>query len=672
MPPTASTVGALSSDQALHELDDLLEELSRLGATMGATPEYHAEWLARAGQGLGALAGTVWMYSASDGWRRDAQFDRTGEPWLARLTAEGAHGRVLEEVAQADRPRFVPAGAAVGADVLNPTTQNLLLGPIARDDEGAVVVELLQRPGGSPAAQDGYLRLLEAFCDLAAEFHHKRRVQAWREQAELAGRRERFVERLHGSLEPSTVATTAVNDGRLLIGCDRVSVVALRNRRAKLLAVSGLDLADPRAHFTRLNEALCRRLSETGEAVWHGMDDDPAAAPDRGRELAAWLEESQARAAAVLPLVVPQEADGPSAAAAPIGVLICEWFGGTSASEPRRETVAWVARQAASALENALAHRELPFFPAMQGLARLKKAIGVQRWPRLAVFGAGLAGLAAVLSFVPADFDVSGRGTLQPAVRREVFAGSDGIVAELFVEHDAPCRQGDLLVRLSRSQLDFEFSRLAGEMQTTRARLGVIQASRLESTPQTAAERDRQFQLAAEEEELKELLGNLDEQQTILRTQQEELSVRSPIDGFVITWNVRELLEARPVQRGQALLTVADVDGPWVVEVEVPDERMGHVLDAQRVLGPNLEVSFLLATDPGRTYRGTVEKVARATEVRPAEPAHVLVTVAFDRNQVSQLRPGATVAPRLHCGKKPLGYVWFHGIWEAIQRYVLF
>src|SRR6185369_14750317 len=103
---------------------------------------------------------------------------------------------------------------------------------------------------------------------------------------------------------------------------------------------------------------------------------------------------------------------------------------------------------------------------------------------------------------------------------------------------------------------------------------------------QTAADREKYNRLSADEEELKELLTNLAQQQGVLRIQQEELQAKSPLDGQVITWNVRELLEARPVQRGQSLLAVADLAGPWVLEIEVPDDHISHILAARQEQGP--------------------------------------------------------------------------------------
>jgi biotin carboxyl carrier protein len=443
-----------------------------------------------------------------------------------------------------------------------------------------------------------------------------------------------------------------------------------------VLAVSGQEQIDRRANVIRRLEELTRAVVAAGEPLWHGAQ-SRLLPPQISGPLEAYLDEAHPQTLAILPLrpnrrTPDGDASAGSAPAAAVGAIVVERFGGEAVDDAFRERVEWVSRQGGLALSNAIDHQSLPFFPVLRALQKVRWVTEARQLPRslLAIGAVAVAGLA--LAFVPADFVVSGRGALQPELRREVFAGSDGIVAEVRVDHGQPCRKGETLVVLTRSQLDFELSRVLGEIQTARKRLAGVTAARRQSSPQTAAERDKYNQLAAEEEELKELLTNLAEQQGILRVQQEELQVKSPIDGQIITWNVRELLESRPVQRGQALLTVADLTGPWVLEIEVPDDKIGHVLAARRDLGADLDVSFMLATTPGTTYKGTIEKVALATDVRPDEESHVLVTVRFEREQVPQLRPGATVIPRIQCGRRSLGYVWFHSLLEAVQKHVLF
>lgn len=667
-------IHAISSDQALQEIDDLLEELTRLTRSVSSPRAFHAELLDRAVRALAASGGAFWTPDAGGLLQPEVRVDPAGTQLVDRLRACAGHAELLEAVLRVGEPRLVLPGSAAGSDgrTANPTDQLLLVCPVVVESSPTPigVLEVAQRSGGSPATQQGYLRLVAALCDLAADFHQQRLLRTWQDRAARAGSTEQFAERVHATLETTAVAAAIANEGRRLVQCDRVSVAVLPRGSCRLVAVSGQEQIDRRANIVRRLESLTKAVVSAGEPFWHGERTGPLP-PQISGPLHAYLDEAHPQVLAILPLPVAAgdvRGDEP----APSGALIVERFAGPVVDDPFRERVAWVARQGGLALANALEHERLPFFSLLHALQKTRWLTRARQLPRTLLALLLLAAAALGLIFIPADFDVSGRGALQPELRREIFAGGDGIVAEVRVDHGSPCKPGETLVVLTRSQLDFEMSRVLGEVQTARQRLAGVQAARLELTPQTAADREKYNRLSADEEELKELLTNLAQQQGVLRLQQEELQAKSPIDGQVITWNVRELLEARPVQRGQALLTVADLAGPWVLEVEVPDDHISHILAARQEQGPELPVSFMLATAPGATYTGQVEKVGLATELRPGEAAHVLVTVRFDRNQVPQLRPGATVVPRIHCGRRALGYVWFHGLIEAVQKHVLF
>jgi hypothetical protein len=123
------------------------------------------------------------------------------------------------------------------------------------------------------------------------------------------------------------------------------------------------------------------------------------------------------------------------------------------------------------------------------------------------------------------------------------------------------------------------------------------------------------------------------------------------------------------VQRGQTLLTVADLDGPWVAELHLADNRAGHVLAAQQDLRRDLQVSFALSAEPGTVYEGRVADAALSTELDEETGPTILVTVDFDRTVVAGLRPGATVIARIHCGRRAIGYVWLHDLFEFVQSH---
>jgi hypothetical protein len=278
--------------------------------------------------------------------------------------------------------------------------------------------------------------------------------------------------------------------------------------------------------------------------------------------------------------------------------------------------------------------------------------------------------LGLALVFIPADFQVEARGELQPVVRRELFAPADGIVTRLHGGEDRKVRAAhDVLVALRNPQLDQEQVRIEGEIETASKRLAAIQAVRLQNPGE---DRDgggaRAAALTAEEEELKAALAGWQQQLQALLAQQQTLLVRSPIDGFVVTWDVVRRLEGRPVRRGESLLAVADTDGPWIAELYVPDDRIGFVLDAQKDRGRPLDVSFRLATDPQTAYNGQVIDVADSVQTHETIGPAVLVKVRVDR-QVSRRRPGATVLARIDCGQRALGYVWFHDLVDAARTW---
>jgi hypothetical protein len=100
--------------------------------------------------------------------------------------------------------------------------------------------------------------------------------------------------------------------------------------------------------------------------------------------------------------------------------------------------------------------------------------------------------------------------------------------------------------------------------------------------------------------------------------------------------------------------------------LQVADDRTGHLLAARDELG-ELNTRFLLASDPGQEYQGRVTNIAPTTELNAEQQPMVRVTVAFDKNAVPALRPGATAIAKVHCGRRSLGYVWLHDLYEYVH-----
>jgi multidrug resistance efflux pump len=291
---------------------------------------------------------------------------------------------------------------------------------------------------------------------------------------------------------------------------------------------------------------------------------------------------------------------------------------------------------------------------------------------------AGLAALAALaaLVFVPAELRLEGKGTLEPVHRRDVFAGIDGVVERLEpgLEHGAAVRQGQLLAALRNTELEVAIEDVKGRKLSSLEQLESTKRRLLEDKKITPEERN---QLAGRRAQLDREIASFDNQLRIYEAKTRDLEVRSPIDGVIVTWQVRDRLLLRPVEKGQSLMSVADKTGPWELEIHMPDDRLGHVNRAAaeaRKAGRELEVDYILATDPGTRHHGTVKEIHEQAEVRGEQGNTVLVRVTIDpdRHEKEELGAGASVTARIACGKRPLGYVWFHDLLSFIQTQVFF
>src|SRR5207302_7916925 len=102
------------------------------------------------------------------------------------------------------------------------------------------------------------------------------------------------------------------------------------------------------------------------------------------------------------------------------------------------------------------------------------------------------------------------------------------------------------------------------------------------SEPAGAANRTNEIELRGKFAQLEEEIKGAAEQVASLDRQVKALSVVSPISGVVATFRIEELLRERPVKRGELLLEVMDPTGPWRLELDVPENRLGHIIKAQR------------------------------------------------------------------------------------------
>jgi len=151
----------------------------------------------------------------------------------------------------------------------------------------------------------------------------------------------------------------------------------------------------------------------------------------------------------------------------------------------------------------------------------------------------------------------------------------------------------------------------------------------------------------------------------------EELVVKSPITGKIITWDVKKNLQNRPVETGQVLMTIAAADTDYEVELYMPERRIGHVHRYRERLmgkkaGDDVKVDFITMIDPGVNHSGRVVQVNPTAESHEEHGNIIRIRVKPDQ-ELSNPRPGATVTANVHCGKAPWLWAKLHEAWEWLE-----
>jgi multidrug efflux pump subunit AcrA (membrane-fusion protein) len=358
----------------------------------------------------------------------------------------------------------------------------------------------------------------------------------------------------------------------------------------------------------------------------------------------------------------------------PDALLIAEHFE-AAGDKAFRDQVEEVADLCAPALARAA---ELDRFPIRWLLAwshRLRALREPARALRTLAILASIAGAVATLVYVPANFDVEAPATLAAAMERDVFATATGAVAEVRVTHGQTIEKGQTLIVLSDPELALKLQETRGQIDAARKRLEAIALSRTDRTLREDKD-DQRLPIAAEQRELEEKIASLRHQVELLEARREDLIIKSPCAGQVLTRDVQSLLESRPVERGQVLLTIADPSQGWELKARVPQRHIGHVLDAARAQTTPLAADYRLAGDVAQSYPGHVAEISAAAPLDADrlddDSAPVDVRLKLDGPPPLAARPGMTANVRIHCGRRPLGYVWLHDVGATLYRWLTF
>jgi multidrug efflux pump subunit AcrA (membrane-fusion protein) len=681
-------VDADQVERAKREIQGLIQEISELSRSDASPADFYDAMLNKVVTALAAPGGAVWTIAETGGLQLAYQINLRITGLAENEVGQRQHGRLLHQIMNGSEGALVAphsgAGDATDSDedaAANPTDFLLVLAPVHNDQGPQGVVEVFQRPGARVTTQRGYLRFLLQVCEFAGDFLKGRRLRHLSEKQSLWEQLESFTRTAHEKLDVRHTAYTIANEGRRLIGCDRVSVAIRRGGKCPVEAVSGQDVFDKRSNVMVMLSTLANAVVKTGEAVWYAGDTSDMA-PQVEEALDAYVDESNTKAIAILPLVEAQDAEakfseeGEIDPARVIGALIVEQMVDSRTPDGFLQRVDVVRSHSATALANALEYEGLFLMPVWRALGKSTRLFRGRTLPKTLAVIAVLVAATLFLCFYPANFKLKGDGELKPTVRQHVWAEVDGYVQDVKATHDQQVKKGDVLVVQESPDLDKEIESLRGQLLEGEADLKATRAQLDYNDELTQTEKDEKESHVSQ---LLARLTSLRNQLELQKQKKQKLEARSPMDGRVITWNVENRLRNRPVNRGEELLEIADFSSPWELEVSMPESRMGHIAEAQQAAaaaGQKLPVKFILALNPGVEIEGVVEEVHRSAEVRGESGNTVLVRVSFDQKRLREVvkdpNVGNTATAKIYCGKRAIGYVWLHDLIDFVRAKILF
>ncbi len=254
----------------------------------------------------------------------------------------------------------------------------------------------------------------------------------------------------------------------------------------------------------------------------------------------------------------------------------------------------------------------------------------------------GILVLAAGL-WVPLPYSVRGACEVHPVSLRYVAAPFEARLLKAEVDPGDEVEAGQVLARLDGEEIRWELSGATAEVdRAAKERDGHLAEKEINAAQVSRLE-----------------MARMDAKATVLRQRSEQLEIRSPVTGVVISGDLRKA-EGAPLSTGQTLFEIAPL-AEMVIEIGIPEDDIGHVTIGQ-------PIEAVLNALPDRTWAGTIERIHPRSEL--VDQDYVFVAEVKFSNEHGLLRPGMKGRARIQTASQPLGWNLFHKAFDQVRFWI--
>src|SRR5262249_16452486 len=238
-----------------RQVEHAIEQLAALSGSSLPPAEFYQELLRKGLAGIDAPAGAIWLKTPQGFLQQQCQHDLGKVGLHAKPDGRQAHTQLLRFAFDKKKPGLLGPRMRADGDrsAGNPTDYQLALAPILTDENDVLgILEIFQKPNWNQQDLITYTIHVAGYASNYLRNTSNRKVAG---QEQVWTQLEVFSRQVHASLNPTEVAYVVANEGRRMIGCDRISVGIRHGRKVTIESVSGADVVEKAStHIRRMRD----------------------------------------------------------------------------------------------------------------------------------------------------------------------------------------------------------------------------------------------------------------------------------------------------------------------------------------------------------------------------------------------------------------------------------
>jgi hypothetical protein len=709
--PPNMAFDAESAKRMSRRVDHVCELLARLSGSPIPAFEFFQTLTTKTLAVIHGTAGTVWLKSPQGLLQQVHQTNMAavGLDDLAR--GREIHNELLKQALGSKKPFLLDPDTkfqtAQGTEGGNPSAYPLALAPIL-DDQGGIfgLFEVYLDVDTDPKLRGMQVNFVNQMAGYATNYLRNNTALRNSVQEQIFTQVEAFSKQIHASLNPTEVAFQVVNEGRRIVGCDRMTAGIRHGQHTNIEAVSGSDVVERSSVQVKALGDLFDAVLDWNERLVYQGSRDTTLPPPVLLALDDYLTQSNPKLLVLQPLRDEREfvkegdkerKTGPSRSA-----LMLESFDPPEVIDTLLERFNLVAGHAGSALYNAAEMKRIPLaflwkpIMALQGRAGSKRRFYVY----LALGAIAIFTLAMIL--VPYPLKLDAKGQLEPEEWNYIYPTDTGRVMQFKVVPGQVIRPNTPIAVMFDNdlarQINEKLQDISNKVKEVQ-RLGAEAANAALPPPKRQEKLNEQEREQATLRAYNETLNLLLEQHYADRANPGQYTVfapefrpsrqnAGPANWKVLSADFEHQLVNRFMKPSDPLLRVGNTAGAWQIELKIPQKHISQLLRAFRSTDPNefLDVDVLVTSKATETFKGRLyrrdifgEAVQNKDDHNESEfivYAYVKVNdpaaPAEDHIPANLLTTGVEVHTRIRCRNHSLGYSLFHGAWEFVYEHVIF